>query len=273
MKGRRLIFHFYAMPGYESNPAYAMHFACLRKYADVFDSAKFIISVDDTSDRELIKSVAEKIVSCGFVENTEFVVTENTIYREALTFKTEIVDKMDELSGMTFFAHTKGASNISVPEYNAESILKWIFGCYYLSLEYIEEMHNQAQVYQPYDQRFFFGSFLREVLPENGGGTRYGAEYEGTFFWVNCQPLLDYLNDNKIPVPRNFGRFYAERFPGDLFPINGHIGSHNLRYFVGDVSLYLYCDRVIDLVLNREGEKERFYEKYNETYDSQKFGF
>ena len=267
MNSRRLIFHFYAMPDYEKNPAYKMHFACLKRYSHLFDSAKFFISVDDTSNRSLITSVAAKIVSCGFVENVEFVVVKNTIYREALTFKDEIADKMDELSGLTFFAHTKGVSNVSSPENDVDSVLKWIFGCYYLSLERIDDVHNQMQVYQPQNQRFFYGSFLKEVLPEYGGGTKYGAEYEGSFYWINGQPLYDYINENNLPMPRNFGRFYAERFPGDIFPIDNHIGSYSLRYYYGDVSLYSECDEVLSLIL-KDNEINDFYMKYNAVYDN-----
>lgn len=267
MVKRRLIFYFYATPGYKTNPAYKMHFACLKRYSKLFDKAKFFISVDDLENRELIAEVASKIVSCGFVENTEFIVVKNDIYRESGIFKQEIADKLDELEGLTFFGHTKGVSNALNPNYNLDSILKWIFGCYYLSLEFMEEVHNQMQVYQPKYQRLFYGSFLKEVLPENEGGTKYGAEYEGTFFWINCQPLKDYMDENEISLPRNFGRFYSERFPGEIFPINVHVGSFHLRYFMGDVSLYENCDEVLKLLLF-EDELLKFYEEYNRTYDN-----
>lgn len=263
MLGRRLIFYFYITPGYKTNPAYSMHFACLKKYSGVFDSAKFFLSVDDLSNKELIFEVASKIVSCGFVENTDFFVVENSPYRESAIFKEELADKLDTLSGLTFFGHTKGVSNVLNPDYNVDSILKWIFGCYYLSLEFMDEVHNQMQIYQPFDQRMFYGSFLRNVLPENGGGTKYGPEYEGTFFWVNCQRLYDYLKENDIPLPRNFGRFYSERFPGDIFPIGVRIGSHKFRYFHGEVSMYNDIDIVLPLLLD-DGELSVYNKKYSE---------
>ena len=207
--------------------------------------------------------MASKIVACGFVENTEFIVIENGVYREAAIFKQEIADKLDELSGLTFFAHTKGVSSILRPDCDTESILKWIFGCYYLSLENIEEVHDQMQVYQPKDQRFFYGSFLRVVLPEEGGGTKYGPEYEGTFYWTNCNVLLDYMREKEIPLPRNFGRFYAERFPGDILSIGTHLGTHKYKYLAGDWDLYKNANNALEFLVG-EDELPKFNKLYEE---------
>ena len=262
MVGRRLIFHFYAVKGFEDNPAYKMHFACLRKYSHVFDSAKFIISVDDVKDRELISQVASKIAACGFVENTEFVVRENGIYREAETFKREIADNLDNLSGLTFFAHTKGVSNVvSRPEIT-HSILRWIFGCYYLSLTFLHDVHAQMQMYQHFCQRFFYGPFLRSIPQNNNGAPKYGAEYEGAFFWINCFALSDYLKENGKEIPRDFGRFYAERFPGEMFPIGERIGSYQYRYYEGE-GLYENSDAIIEIIFTNEKDLEDFNNEYS----------
>lgn len=262
MNGRRLIFYFYAMEGLEDNLAYHMHFSCLKKYSHLFESAKFFIAVDDTNNKELISKVAAKIALCGFVENTEFVVVKNDVYREAGIFKTEVVDKLDELTGLTFFAHTKGVTNFLNPEYNKDSILKWIFGCYYLSLEFIDDVHTQLQINQPCYQRFFYGSFLRNIPPEDGGGTKYGAEYEGTFFWINCVSLSNYLKERGISVPNEIGRFYAERFPGDLFSVKERVGSYQYSYLYGPISLYNDCDTVYNTLLSDESDLERLYSEY-----------
>lgn len=264
MTGRHLIFYFYAMPDYKSNPAYKMHFACLKRYSSVFDSSHFFISVDDISDRELFVNVATDIVSCGFVENLTFtVVKNNPIYRESTVFKEEIADNLDSHSGLTFFAHTKGVTNISDGASNTESILGWIFGCYYFSLEFLDEVHTQMQVFQPFCQRYFFGSFLKNVPPDEGGGTKYGPEYEGTFYWINCVPLKDYLDANKIRISGNFGRFYSERFPGEFFDINSlHVGSHLYTFHYGD-ALNLYKDSFEVAKLMYGNDYGKFKDEYN----------
>lgn len=247
MNGRRLIFYFYATPDYRENDAYKMHFSCLKKYSNVFDDAHFFISVDDITDKELISRVAGDIVSCGFVENVKFTIIENGQCCESMVFKNEIVDNLGELTGLTFFAHTKGV--VSIKKYNRDSILKWIFGLYYMNLEFLEDVHNQLQVYQPSYQRFFYGTFLRQIAEEYGGGTNFGAEYEGTFFWINCVSLKNYMIKNEIAVPNEIGRFYAERFPGNIFPIGIRLGSKNYTYYVGDISLYDNCDEILSAIL------------------------
>lgn len=263
MTGRHLIFYFYAMPDYKDNPAYKMHFACLKRYSSVFDSAHFFISVDDVSDKELITNVAVDIVSCGFVENLKFTVMENTLYRESIVFKEEIADKLDNLSGLTFFAHTKGVSNVLKQEYNVDSILGWIFGCYYFSLEFLDEVHTQMQIFQPFCQRYFYGPFLKNVPKEEGGGTKYGTEYEGAFFWTNCRALKDYMDDNGLKVPVNFGRFYSERFPGEIFSIDSfHVGGHSYTYHYGsEFNLYEDSFNVAKLMYDDD------YETFKNEYD------
>ena len=75
--------------------------------------------------------------------------------------------------------------------------------------------------------------------------------------------FCDFMKENEIPLPRNFGRFYSERFPGDIFPVGTRIGSHRFRYFHGEVSMYNDIDVVLPLLLD-EDELSVFNQKYKE---------
>lgn len=245
---KNLIFHLYSFDGFEDNDAIRVHLSCLKHFSSVFDNAKFIISVDDPKNADLIKKTEKAIVSCGF-RNVGFKVVENDYYREARTFKEEVIDKLDKYEGLTFFAHSKGTTNVLNPKMNKESVLKWVAGMYYLNLNFIDDVENTLINQFKYA---FYGSF--KVVSDNIEN-KNKTWYAGTFYWVNTNRLLNNIKQRGIKIPNLHDRGYAEMLPGEI----DELASYGMTY------LYPFdYDEAGSRVLFLLGESQDKYEKFCE---------
>lgn len=221
---KRIIFYFYVFENYKDNYAIKIHLQCLRHYSHVFDEAFFVISVDDVNNTDLIMDVERELLSIGF-KDVRFKVHKNNPYCESQVFFDEIAKKLDYLDGLTFFAHTKGITNINNDEYPIESIEAWIFGLYYFNLNFIDEVERMLI----YRTCRFYGAFLVDL-------TNYWAKmflYSGTFYWLNAQRLVQDNMVGKIKLPTLItDRGFAETFPGSMYReyVTGYLTSHNARY-------------------------------------------
>lgn len=253
---KHLVFHFYCDDNYEQNRAIKMHLQCLKFYSHVFDDALFCIAVQDINNKKLICDIEKNIIDCGF-KNLTLKVVKNSIYREALTFYEEVVLKMKDTDGMTFFGHTKGYTNyIKLPNGATESnIDTWILGLYYLSLSNIEEV--ETYLFGKYAYKMY-GSFL-SYCEKNSYGQGFPL-YSGTFFWINNQGLLIKENNN---FPKLTDLTYAENFlsmifnKDDFYNIGTYYGKNNFMSYI--VNYYQFANETISWFLT-EAELKDFIE-------------
>lgn len=210
---RRLIFYFYGFDDYKNNRAIKIHLNCLKHYCEIFDEAIFYISVNDVTNTSLITSIENDIINIGYNKNVKFVVVEDTEYHESLIFYEEVVKKLQDLDGITFFGHTKGITNYD-RGYTQDCVDSWITGMYYLNLEFMEDVENRLIA----REGRFYGTFLSEIGEDviNNGSmptNKNRLMYTGTFFWMNCTQIFsDYRT-----FPKLTSRWYTEMFPGEHY--------------------------------------------------------
>ncbi|MBP5724907.1 MAG: hypothetical protein J6X18_15200 [Bacteroidales bacterium] len=215
MVTKNLVFSFYVFDGFEDNEAIKLHLKCLKKYSNIFDNAKFVISIKDTSNIGMIKKAESMITECGF-KNLEFKVKQNDCYCEARTLKDEILDKIDTFEGLTFFAHTKGVTNVTNKEIKKESVLKWVAGMYYMNLNFIEEVES-CLIYH-FDCSMF-GSYKVVSDKIENKNRRW---YAGTFYWINTNRLSNNMKNRGIEMPKLHDSGYAEFITGELDELGTH---------------------------------------------------
>ena len=125
-----------------ANVANKIHFVCLSKYINIFDEARFTISVDDLSNLDLISYGLQWILSLGGTFEKTINIRKNTDLFEVETFGKEFLNKSDEFDGMVFFGHNKGTTNFNNPQLNHESVFKWICGMYFYNFEFVDEVEG-----------------------------------------------------------------------------------------------------------------------------------
>lgn len=243
---KRLIFHFYVKEGWKESVTNRIHLECLKRYSHIFNEVIFVISIDDITNYNLLRDVELTILDLNFTPNISFNIVENNYLRDSQTFYDFIATKLDEYSGLTFFGHNKGTTNLD--SYELKNVANWITSMYYLSLEYVDEMN-----YSLTDGReLSFGSLLNEIKPYEIEVTEEGIEprkqfadkndvflgkhkylYMGTFFWLNGGSISEYMKKNNIEIPKLTDRWYAENFCANLFKLDfafSHRGRYSLNY-------------------------------------------
>lgn len=252
-----------------TNAANKIHFVCLSKYINIFDEARFTISVDDLSNLDLISYGLQWILSLGGTFEKTINIRKNTDLFEVETFGKEFLNKSDEFDGMVFFGHNKGTTNFNNPQLNHESVFKWICGMYFYNFEFVDEVEGifTGKLRAP---DVFYGAFLEyfskekqslvHAIPNNPSG----LEYCGTFYWINT-PL--YRNGKKMGVIKDVeptSRFFAEEYPGmffDRYAYGAGIASHNDACFDATViNLYHMNDDMWEWIAGQIGDAEKFKE-------------
>jgi hypothetical protein len=206
----------------------------------------FVISIDDTSNCDLIHSLELELLDLGLTPNITFKIVDNTYLRDSKTFYDFIATKLDKYDGLTFFGHNKGTTNLNV--YDLENVSKWITSMYYLSLEYIDEAIHCLT-----DGRMLtYGSLINYISYDDILVTEEGVEpkqkfvdktklflgenkylYTGTFFWLNTLSIYEYMRKNNIELPKLTDRWYGENFCANLFKLDfafSHRGRYSLNY-------------------------------------------
>lgn len=225
---KRLIFSFYADDGFDENIANKLHFKCLRRYSNVFDEVTVCIMADDVENRDLIYRVRNeflKIFNCKITFKTY----PNSSLREAYVFENEITKKLGRLDGITFFAHNKGMTNVTNDICDKNSVLRWVFGMYFLSLEFMGEVEDELS---EDSKGLFYGSYLTEMSTIENAAHMW---YAGTFFWLNGEKIDRYCGSNGISTPPVNDRFYAELYPGSI------CGWENGERLCTHLSKMVYC--------------------------------
>lgn len=229
---KRLVFYFYIKENWLDSITNRIHLNCLCQFSHIFDEVIFVVSVDDISNYDLIRSFELTILDIGFTPKISFKIVENTYLREAKIFYDLIATKLDEYDGLTFFGHNKGSTNLNV--YELEQVSTWITALYYFSLSDMSEVVNSLTE----GRELSYGPLLNFIKGEDINVTEEGVEprkkfieksrvflgeykyfYMGTFFWINGRCIYDYIKKNHMEVPILNDRWYAENFCANLFPM------------------------------------------------------
>lgn len=258
---QRLIFHFFVADNVKSSEVAELHFACLSKYAHIFNEALFILTANNIENNDNIDYVKTRLIDCGFCDNVKFVVEENESLRESGTFYKYVVKQMNKLDGLTFFGHSKGVGNELSGEFNMDEIHAWIAAAYFLNLDYMDEV-RKCLLESPFHMTFGSLKCSWEDI-EN----RYRWIYSGTFFWINAQRLYAYLERHGIEIPTPHNRYYSECFLGDVIDINYYSCSHDMWYLIGDgcQGWYHKATAYIDSYLRSDEDKARYKEYIKEV--------
>lgn len=208
---KRMVFSFFLDNGWKESFVNQLHLRLLRKYIRDFDEVIFCIITDDINDIDNILALEREIISL-YPKNITFKIYENTNYRESLVFRDEIVNKMKDLDGLTFFGHNKGISY----ENPDEGVFKWVAALYYFNLEV-------GLVNFDLNGDCFYGGLKStnirlEDYEENATGVlpKYGWFYCGTFFWGKYQEIYHLLKNKNIEIPPMMSRWFDEMFPGNI---------------------------------------------------------
>ena len=275
---KRLIFYLYITDDFFERKTNLVTIECLRKYSHIFDFADFYLSIDDVNNYELINKVENLLINVGFKKNISFTIHQNDDYRESEVIKEELVDKLKDIDDLVFFAHGKGFTNLTM--YDETSMLHWLVGCYYLSLEFADEA---VALITGMNTFMSYGSFplvmKQKELPDDYltkdelylGRIKYGWCYSGTFFWVNPPRLVDHMAIFRQEVPKMHDRYYSEKFLGNVMSFESNATGHNLRYLYHTNNMYNdgVAENCIRFILGAD-ETMRYYDFYNEIMNNVK---
>lgn len=252
---KHLVFHFYANEHTINDFITEIHLRCLKHYADIFDNMTFCVSVDDVKNTDLILEIEHKLLEIQTNGNISFKIVKNDEYRESSTFTNEIVKKLDD-EDMVFFAHNKGTTNIL--KYPKEEIYTWVIAMYYYNLEFIGEVTDAL-----YNKKYIsYGTFLTQNdEPEHL--TKNGWYYNGTYYWINCTKLKEYMYINNIAMPKMSDRFYAEEFLSNIYgswPL-ALAASHNSAYLIDCMDYYNHTREYLNWLYPNDEGYNGFYKE------------
>lgn len=240
----KLVYYFYAPADRYFPTIYKYHFACLKRYMNMFDDILIIIAVDDVNNKELINYIENIFINFGVYKNISFKIYKNDPYlREAIAFKNEIVDTLDTSEYLTFFGHSKGFTNIF-----SGALKYWVLSMYYFALEDIEEVKRKM-----IDGLCVFYGFA--IMRGSCVSSKYKWHFPGSMFWINC-PHLNMEYGNQIPKLGN--RSYVEMFPGSVIdlPLNNneiHKVDWPGQYFLeGNYNFYESCPYLLSLAFSKD---------------------
>jgi len=260
---KHLIFSFFIPNDYETNIAIKMHYACLWKYSSIFDSAEFFITSTEES-KKYINSVKLSLLNIFPCKDIRFKEIENDFFYESRVLKDYVIDRLDGFKEtMVFFGHTKGTNDVA--RYGGagkgERFLKWIYGLYFYSLEFVGEA--EIKLFTAYHGRFhtFFGSF--PIVTDEDR-----CFCGGDFYWINPMALNKDIQTGEVKLLEMWDRAYAEDLPKiyNRNLIDGYIigktGGHNcIESKLWDLDFY---DGNFDDIVRYYGDYDLFMRGYNE---------
>lgn len=275
---KRLIFYLYITEDFFERKTNLITLECLRRYSYIFDQADFFLSIDDVDNYTLINKVENEILGLGFKKNLSFTIHQNDSYRESAVIKEEIADKLEDLEDLIFFGHGKGFTNLE--NYDEDSMVHWLLGCYYMSLEFVDEGIKLITGMNTFST---FGSFPLvlekrssedDYLAQNElylGRIKYGWCYSGTFFWINPPKLYDHMQIFKQKPPKIFDRYYSEKFLGNVMSYASNATGYHLRYLYSGNNMYNdgVAEECIKFILN-EDEIPAYYKFREEILNAVK---
>ena len=277
-----LLYYLYITDDFFERLANLVNIECLRKYSHIFDEARIFLSIDDKNNYGLINKVEHLFIDLGFRGNVKFIIHQNDDFRESRIVKSEIADKLrDYGEDLIFFAHGKGYSNLDTG-YDKTSMMHWIIGCYYLSLEFAKEGTDLITGMNTFST---FGSFPLVMRGEKEmpgdyltkdeqylGRIKYHWCFSGTFFWLNPAKLYDHLAIFGQETPLIFDRYYSEKYLGNVMSYECNATGHNLMYLWGNNNMYNdgVAESCVRFLLHTDEAFDRYMAFYNEILNTVK---
>lgn len=270
---KRLMFNFYIQEGWKENHINKIHFFCLKYYSEVFTEIVFMISLDNVNDVNLIYDFENYILSLELCPNIKFMVKPNHIFREAKNFYDEIVLKLKDLDGLTFFAHNKGITNYENDLYNKRDVEKWVTSMYFGCLDDPQEMEYALTE----DRQLSYGTLLdiltfteeEDEIFFREMGIWLGKRkffYMGTFFWLNGPTIHSFFKNTETEIPPLTDRWYAENFFANIIEYK-FCGSYRYRTTFNHCGFGVrYMDEIIEYSFG--DDTNRYYAFHNEVLNS-----
>ena len=274
---KKLIFYFYITPDFFERKTNLINVRCLKEYAHIFDEAEFYLSLDNVEDYDLIHKIESLLIDLPFRGNISFKIHQNDSYRESRIVESEIINKIDEQDCLLFFAHGKGFTNLE--QYEEESMCHWLIGCYYLSLNFIEEMesmidsNNYTWISYGSFPLLSQDKFEDDFVPENDryiGRIKHKWCFSGTFFWINTKRLSDHINTFNIKLPKIYDRYYSEKVLGNIMSYGGNAAGHNNMILYSNNNMYNdgVAKSALNFILQSEEERNEYNNFYNKIMNS-----
>lgn len=242
----KFVYWFYAPKEDEFPLIYKYHFACLKRYINIFDDILIILAVEDVNDVEYINKLERKFLDLNIGKNLSFKIYKNDSYfREAIGFKNEIIDKLSTSEDLVFFGHSKGYTNIF-----SQSLKYWVAAMYYFSLNDIEKVKQNLVS----DLSMFYGYI---AMRGSAVCSKYKWHFPGSFYWLNCPCIAAEVQD----IPKLTNRFYVEMFPGMLSELVERKNNHGKvprvawpgHYFLdGNYNFYVNSRYYLSLCFSKE---------------------
>ena len=256
---KKLIYSFYLSRDTYDLKINDIHFRCLDRFKNSFDEVDITFIMDDKADVDILKDAEERFISIFLGKNVSFSIIENNEFRESRVFYDKVATKLSE-NELVFFAHNKGVSNVK--QFDINEIYTWVCGMYYYSLNFMDEVE-----YKLVGRKYFsYGSFLT-INEEPEKYNKHGWYYIGTFFWINCKKIEQYMTMHNIPLPILADRFYDEEFLGNIiqaWPMIMATG-HQDKYLKYCYNYYEKSREFIRLLDYDDMEEfERFYSEMTE---------
>lgn len=255
---KQLFYNFYVTRDNFNGIINNIHYTCLEYYKHVFDEAFICITLDDTSDYELIKMTQNKFLEIfnGTLQKITFKITNNDPYlREVVFFYDEILEHLNDLD-LVFFAHNKGLTNLNSPTVDNESLFYWLIALYYGSL------HNYEEAILNMTSRLALTCGSCYTIHKS---PKLADIYAGTFYWLNCKGIYRETRNNNIEIPKCSDRYIAEIFPHYINQCYSNTMSSTNDYHLefeeeNMCNWYLYTKQYCELCgyLNEE-----FYKLFN----------
>lgn len=304
---KRIIYALYIfndIKSFDEIPVYKLHFECLKYFANIFNKAQFIISVDDFNNPliDLATTFFQKTFAhCEELHiNVEKNVPET---REAEWYQKYLVNRLEQLDGYTWFGHSKGVQNMHLDN---KCPWFWVSSMYYFSLTQDPELSMGDQYYAygfPFicNQGYFSGgikSYLEEQFYDVNENFRSNIEqykyYEhlyillqnpifnrqeqlwqfiGSMYWMNTEKIAKYVKEKNIYTDYSYElpglwydfRFIGEAFLPDLFTWNEVNFPYRDRVFA--VNKYQDINGIFDDNFNNESYyQESYIVKYINDY-------
>lgn len=275
-----MIFYLYITDDFFERKTNLCHLECLRHYIHIFDAVDFYLSIDDVNNYELINKIEKTILDFNFGKDICFYIHHNDDYRESVIVKEQIADKLKTMDNeIVFFAHGKGYTNLEM--YEETSMLHWLIGCYYLSLEFMDEV---SELLDGGNTFISYGSFPlvldKKSLPDDYlltnelylGRIKYGWCYSGTFFWLYPDKLVSHMEIFRQEFPKLFDRYYSEKFLGNVMSYKSNATGHALKYLFPNNNMYNngVAEDCIRFLLGDDESISKYYDFFNKIINDVK---
>lgn len=273
---KRLVFAYYSNKELDFHIVDNIHFSIMRSYKHKFDERIVCILTDDVDDVQYIEKIKEHIQNNVFDGvDVKFIVMKNeSAKREGKAFKEIIYDHLDDLDGLTMFAHTKGKTSYKVmPDQSDLNIYKWIVYCWIGCIRWFDE---DEQMIDNNGKWLSYGSvYMYDPRLSMMNHIRNNWCYSGSFQWLNCNKISKYIKYNNIDMSiydeANTATCHikqiAENFIGNVIPPSLAGFRCCERMNVNYPAIYEQplgiCYSDVDMVILRTVPTNTFYEYVN----------